>query len=644
MANLPSNSSSSPTSKMSSTPQGSRASQVERQLAEQKASQELLDARSKDYHRLQRQKARKVGGTEARMMLALAFDWGEQYIVQTERGIVQEPIEESRLYLVYNFIHKNLQKLRGRLIHNGLQFGAQPDKRDPKALANAEVVEKLVLALDRKLKQPNITWEIVDWMLKTGVAFEYVSWMPNYTVEPMAQRDPATGELLFKDTLTGTQLPESIRKQLIGQGIPAERFELLEVAVPTGEVCSEVVPPLNVFIDQSVKCIEDLAPDQWVYIARLRTRGWIEETYEDANLEEVSWDREFKIVTTELVAQASTAASLYLKDMIPMVQGRIEEDDVQIAVVVDAWCPASKKNPGGRWVTFIPDKVILRNGPNVYPEIPIVDYHFEPVTTTFWTKDYVTDQIAPQRFFNRRISQLGEQSNATIYDNLLLGPTLHKENIPADKPGPIEGGLSDQGQPMVARLGAPQLPQWFMETVQLAQSAQDKIAGAQSLMEQEKFPGQLRGPMAVPLLQEINNPEWGPLFMHLAERMARAKLMRVNRVKQFYPPLRTLHYTDQDQRDEVLEFHNEGVLKAGTNFSIHVEPSSIIPEMRALREARVAERLQNPGLALLYTDSRTGQLDRTKIAQDLREGDSGRVDRESAARKFQQQLLAKLKL
>jgi hypothetical protein len=94
-----------------------------------------------------------------------------------------------------------------------------------------------------------------------------------------------------------------------------------------------------------------------------------------------------------------------------------------------------------------------------------------------------------------------------------------------------------------------------------------------------------------------------------------------------------MHYTDKTQRDEVLTFHTEKILRSGTNFNITVERGALLPELRALRESRVRERLQGP-LAILYMDERTGRLDKSKIAADLQFGDTGREARESQYRKL----------
>lgn len=609
------------------------------QIDQEKQEADFLAEITRDYKRLQAQKSRKTGGVEARVLSAKAFEWGEQTISQRAGGLVIEPHEDNKLYLRFNLIGPAKEKLSGRLTSIGMQFYARADKKDPQAQADAEVVDKLILALDEKVGQYARSWELIDWLLCGGTAFEYVPWIPNATIEPVAQFD-ANNEVLFFNTSTQEITTKQDREQAMASGVPPEVFEIYEEVENVGDVGSEILGPLNVFIDQSVRSVEDLAPDQAIYIAKIRTLGWCEENFE-GKMEGCSGEKELKIVTTTLLQDGEATASLYLKDMIPTIQGEQGEDDPPMYVVVERYQPASKKRPHGRYTVFIPTKRVLLDGDNPYEEIPIVDFHFKPVTTTFWTKDYVTDLIPPQKFLNKRISQLGEQANSSIYTKILLGGSLTASDVPSDKPGVIPKSINEQGQPLVQLLPGPQLPGWFLESINLVSKLFGQIAGGADLMQDNKFPGQLRGSEAVGHLQEILDTEWGMLYQHLGQRMARVKQMRVNRVKQFYPPLRTLHYTDRNERDEVLAFHNEKILKAGNNFNITVERGSLLPEMRMLREDRVTQRLNSP-LGILYTDDRTGRLDKSKIAADLNMGDYGREGREAQARKFAQQLIEKM--
>lgn len=598
---------------------------------------DFLDVVSRDFKRLQNQKNRQKGGVEARILTARAFKWGEQYVSQHDRGLVAEVMEPNRLHLVFNVINRAVQRLTGRLAAMEGTYYARPDKKDPQSTANATVADKLIQGLDEKLEQPTIVWQLIDTLLTDGVAFIHTPWVPDATQEPMPQYSEE-GELLF--TFQEGVVTESEREMLIQTGVPPEQFTVFEEVVQVGDVGSDVFGGLNVFLDQGVKAINKLAPDQAVYIAEIKTQGWIEENYPDTGVG-INYDPDLQIVTTSFFQDGAATASLYLKDLIPQYQGTLAPDDPRMAVVVHRYQPVSKANPSGRYTCFVPNKKILFDGPNPYEEIPLVDFHFEPVTGTFWTKDFVTDLIAPQKFLNKRISQMGEQANATVADKLLLGPGVKAKDILPDAPQPVENGVGENGQPLIQRLPGPQLPTWFLESTKMVTGLVGQIGGGVDLASDGSSFPQMRGPMAVPLLQEILDSQFGPLFIHIGTQMAKVHQQRLNRVKQYYEPIRTLHYTDKNERDEVLVFHTDKILRSGTNYTITVERNSLVPEFKALKEARVKERLAGP-LSVMYMDERTGLPDKTKIAADLGMPEYGREGRETKSRKFAQQIIERL--
>ena len=604
---------------------------------------EVLAEYTTDYDRLRSQKARNVGSVELRILTNLAFISGEHWVGAQNRVLFTRRRDPNKLHLVFNIAAQMLYKIMGRLSSIAPVFRARADKQNPRSIANAAVVDKLIRALDEKLDQPSRIWEILWWVAVGGVAFEYVPWVKDATMEPMPQFDEATGELLWTHVPTGEQVPESQHQQMLAQGAPKEQFEVVEEMVLTGDVGSEVLSPLQVFIDASVRSIEDLAPDQAVYIAKIRTLGWIEANYDvsEETIEGIQDAREVRILSTDLKQFGDPTGSVHLQDLIPRIQGTRTDNDPDLAVVVERFQPLSAKHPRGRYSVFIPGEQLLLDDDNPYGFIPLVDFHWGPTVVSFWSNDYISDLIAPQRFLNKRISQLGEQANASLYANELLGPTLKREDIPSDYPAPIEHGLSDQGVKMIQRRDPPDLPAWFMQSIDLTLKLLREVGGGVDLFQEQSFPGQMRGPMAVPMLQELLDTQWGNLYRHLGERLAKVKEMRMNRVKEYYPPFRTLHYTDNSMKDEVFIFQTSEILRAGTDYSITVERGSLLPEMRALREARVREHLESP-LSILYIDERTGKLDKEKIAADLSMGDAGREAAESKYRKLTMSLIERL--
>ena len=598
---------------------------------------------TEDYDRLRAQKARNVGSVELRILTNLSFVSGEHWVGSQNRVLFTRKRDPNKLYLVFNLAAQMLHKMMGRLSSIAPVFRARADKQDAQSVSKAEVVDKLIRALDETGEPTSRTWEILWGMAIGGGAFEYVPWVKDATMEPMPRFDPETNELQWTHVVTNQVVNESIRQEMLAQGAPPEQFEVVEDMVLTGDVGSEILSPLQVFIDASVRSVDDLAPDQAVYIAKIRTLGWIEANYDvkEKTIENIKDASEVRILSTDIKQFGDPTGSVHLQDLIPRIQGSRTENDPDLAVVVERFQPISNKHPRGRYSAFIPGEQMLKDEDSPYESIPLVDFHFGPTTTSFRSNDYVSDLIAPQRFLNKRLSQLGEQANASIYADELLGPTLKREDIPSDYPAPIEGGLTDGGVKMVQRRDPPQLPAWFMQSVDLTLKLMREIAGGVDLFSEQKFPGQLRGPMAVPMLQEIIDTQWGNLYQHLGKQLAKVKEMRVNRVKEYYPAFRTLHYTDRNMKDEVFIFQTSDILEAGTDFSVTVERGSLIPELRALREARIREHLQSP-LSVLYMDERTGRIDKEKIASDLQMGDVGREAKESQYRKLGMELVARL--
>lgn len=598
--------------------------------------EDILGVLKKDFERLKQQKARPTGGVEGQTLLNMCFLHDEQYVDYNNKALSLEGRDANKLYLTFNLISPRWNKLAGRLSAFNAPFKARPNKKDPQALEEAEIVDRMIVALDEKLDETSRMRERLYWLGVGGTAFEYVPWIPNATIEPNPQFGP-NGELMFMDLASKQPVPETVMQEQVKTGRPPEQFEIYEEVEEVGEVGSEILGPFNVFMDASVRSVADLPPGSWVHIAQIKTTGWIEENFG----EKIEAMKDLSLISSRISPTGDASGGIYLKDLIPVVQGSSDANDPPMVLFISSYQPSSKAKPKGRFVCWVPDRKLLHDGDNPYEEIPLVDFHWAPVTTSLWTKAYITPLIAPQRFINKRMSQLGEQANATVYSNLLLAAGLKESDIPADFPGVVMNGINEQGIPNVQRMSPPELPTWFLPSLEMVIKLFNDTAGATDLMEDNKFPGQLRGPMAVPMLQEILDTQWGPLFSHLGERLARVKQMRLNRVKQFYPPVRTMHYTDKTQKDEVMEFHTEKILRSGTNFAVTVERGSVLPELRALREARVSERLAGP-LAILYMDERTGRIDKSKVAADLQFGDTGREGRESNYRKLALEIIKML--
>ena len=135
-----------------------------------------------------------------------------------------------------------LHKMLGRLTSIAPVFKARADKQDPSSVAKSEVVNKLITALDEKLDQPSRTWELLWWMAIGGVAFEYVPWVKDASMEPLPRFDSETNELQWTDVISSDEISESERQERLAQGAPQEQFVIIEdmvLADPCVEVARE---------------------------------------------------------------------------------------------------------------------------------------------------------------------------------------------------------------------------------------------------------------------------------------------------------------------------------------------------------------------------------------------------------------------
>lgn len=604
----------------------------------------LLAEYSKDFRRLQLQKSRRSGGVEVRCLQNIGFAYGEHYLQQNGfelagRSLTDE--DKNRLFLVFNVLGRALWRKIGRLWSIDNSFRATPNTLDPAAFDNADVVVKMIRAINEKVGEGLVHWNRLFTLLTMGVAIEHVPWMEGIGDEALPQFDERNQLLWIDQWFDDKVVSEDFVMQSVRSGVAPERFRPYEEIQTVGDVGSKIFNPLNFFIDASVPTIEALASDQACYFAEIKTVGWVRDVFgDDAASKCYSRKNDLNIIKTRLNEGGVVTGGFNLRDMIPAIQGSHAEGDPDMCVFLTRYQPRSRQNPRGLRTFLTPDGCIIEHGDSPYESIPAVDMHWRPNTTTFWTGDFMTDMVPGQKFLNKRMSQLGESANANIYEVLLLGEGLTADDIPTDYSGEIENGLDDNGQPKVVALQRGNLPSWFPDSIRLVHEFIEAVGGS-DLLSQRKFPGQLRGPMAIPMLQEILDSEDGPVYTHLGEQLAKVHQMRMNRVQRYYPPVRTLHYTGRNNRDEVLVFHKDHVFKPGYNYKIKIDRASLLPELSSMREARVRERLEGP-LAALYMNRRTGRIDISKIADDLRYNDLGREARESQARKLARELISQL--
>jgi len=576
------------------------------------------------------------------MLLDFLLYEGEHQSIQVQNAVLTRAFrherDKNKLRLIVPLARRAADKRIGRHFSINHRFKASPNTKDGVAFDHADVIsDQLIPATDFKAQQDTLLWEIYTWLVTCGVCFEHCDWKEAVTQDVMPKYDEATGDIIWKDSLTEQEIPERVLEQLVQSGrVAPERFSPSVEVQAVGDFGADIYDPFRVFVDASVKQVKFLGPDQAIYLADIRTFDWIKATFGNKATAKLTPSKQLSIIETQLIDRGVPVSGVNLKDLLPLIQGSQGKDDPDSCIVLTRYQPQSEENPEGLRSFFVPDQEALEKGDNPYPEVPVVDYHWSAPVSSIWTRGFMRDLQSMSKFINKRFSQLGEASNAQLYELLLTGGDISKRDIPTDFPGIVEGGLSDEGTPLVQTVPRGNISPFFPESIRLSMETLDALSSS-DLSSGKKMPAQMRGPLALPLLQEILDSEDGPRYKHLAEQFAREKMMRVNRIKAFYPPIRTLNYTGEDMRTEVLEFHTDEVLRAGVDFQVTVDPGSVFPESASMREARVRERMQwAPGL---YTNPRTGTMDWSKVAKDLKYNDKQRESTEVRGRKLARQLL-----
>ncbi len=616
-----------------------------------------LDELEREFKRYQKMKAHTDGGVEPRTLLNLSWLAGEQKAFLRGTRLVTPPRNRNKPSMVVNILKKRFDKVVGKLSSIDPVFKSHPDTDDPEDISESDAVDQLDQALDEKLKETMLRRQRWFWMGVSGIAFEFTEHVPDETVEPVPVMDPGgSGEILWKDNLTGDSVLESMRDQIVEAGLgPVERFEPLEELKLEGDLKVSIEGALTMFCPDSIRDIHDLAGDQSVMRARIKSRSWIENNYPKFDFGDTSTQTEFKIVTTDITHGGDSLSGTNLKHLIPIVQGTKDKDDPDMFLIIDRYQPVSTDLPrgwsnsetpalawGGRLTTFIPSIGIVHDGELPYEDgVPIKVYHWDAVTTTFWTGGLVEHAIPSQKSFNKHQTDLNAISNSYIKMKLLATLGFDLDNWDPDTTHPIVGGLDESGNPLLAFLNPPNVPNWYMTRTDSLAGHITEMMGGGDLFDKPKFPGQLRGSMAIPILLEMADTEYGPILQEYGIVLAEVKQQRLNRVKQFWPAVRTMHYFSRRGREEVFAFHTSAILRAGTNYNISVMRTSLVPELASMREARIAARLGGP-LQVLYVDERQGGFDKEAIASDLRFGPAARESKIAADRLFAKQVIARV--
>jgi hypothetical protein len=591
-----------------------------------------------------KQKSKSV---EPRVLNNLAMYVDEQWSY-VENGTLRNKVprrdEDGKIRevsLVLNMIAPRQQKIIGRLTASTPDWRAWPGSNKADHISKAEVATSLSKSFDMKLDEEALRGERWFWNMQAGVWFEHTPWRNNHSVDLVEKEDEA-GRPIWEHLASGEEIPDAMYRQAIQSGEAlVEHFEIATEIREIGDVAAEVRGPLNVFNPNSIRSIEHLAPGQSVMMSDIKLAAWVKKTWPNSQLDWMHGEEEFKIITTKVSNQGISFANTSLRELIPVVQGAVSNDDPDMVPVFERYEPPSPEFPkgwsmkggavtgpnffpapnedlagGGRYTVFIPGQGIVRDGEIPYKDgIPIVDGHWDSPASNFYNRDWATGLMGVQKSINTLASQIRTMANARVYDPILIDDDTQPPN--ADMPKYWVGGMVD-GMRQAERLGAsspdPGMQAQLLDLIRIF----DDLSGAEDLLQNKKL-GQIRGTGAVQMLQDVMDSQWGPKIRSYYNSVSKVIHKRVNRAAQFYPTVRTLRFMRNTGKVEAFRFHAEDILRSGVDYTFSVSPSSMMPQSNRERFANMTEMLGGPLAGLYQTE--TGEADWHGIAAELQFGD-----------------------
>jgi hypothetical protein len=185
-----------------------------------------------------------------------------------------------------------------------------------------------------------------------------------------------------------------------------------------------------------------------------------------------------------------------------------------------------------------------------------------------------------------------------------------------DEPHGIKDAFSPEGRPLVSRVASGGVPASLFKLLEMADQKIDQVMGIRDLFENNQLPGQIRGSTAFERIEEISGLEWQALIRDYFSQLAMVKAKRNNRVRQFYTKDKMFAFVSRTGEDEVLEWKRDE--QRDHQHRITIVPSSLTPEIRSMREDRIREQLNTPGMGMaLYGNADRTDYDPSKLAQAM---------------------------
>jgi len=330
--------------------------------------------------------------------------------------------------------------------------------------------------------------------------------------------------------------------------VGTERYEVNGEVHYLGDVAIDFCSPFELFFDPFARTIDEVS---WVIHARIRPLEYIEMKY-------------------GVKVPGEYESSLFEWGL---GQRKGQDGSLPSAVVKEYWERPNERNPQGRYIVFVGNKILVDDA-NPYADVcPIPFTHVKciPNPGSFYADSVVTSLRSVQVVYNKLKSDIVENT-VKLTNPPLLAPVNALLQAPDFDPGeiiyynPLIGG--DIKQLQVVPYAAPVM-NLLMRTMQ----ERDDISG----LSQMALGGSARGLRSAQAIQQMF--EQDRIVMSIVtdsyEDMIETTLTYVLRLaRKFMDTPRMLRIMGENETREIMQFKNEDI---PPNADVHVVARSTLP-------------------------------------------------------------------
>lgn len=380
--------------------------------------------------------------------------------------------------------------------------------------------------------------------------------------------------------------------------VPPEVLDMVQVRpIAPGDVCVEVISPLELFPDPLATGMEDI---EWMIEEKIRSVEYVRQRYPmDAD------GQEFVPTPDADIPEGLVGSSL--------TSGfAVDYTNYKGVKVYEYWCKPNSSHPKGKRCVWINDKLMVEDS-EPPDAMPYVRFPSVEVPGRFWSLAITSHLRGPQEQLNKIRTQILE--NAKRLGNLSLVSSRQANVEYHGVPGEhvkYDATVQDAKPDFLV---PPNIPTYVENEIERILSSMDEISGIHEVSK-ATVPTGVTAASAINLLQEQDDTRIGPEIqaMERALEIAGTKILRLR--AKFNTDERTIRIAGEEGNWDIFAF--KGAL-LGTDPQVEVQAGSAMPRSKAAKQAAMTEIL---GLIFQYGI----QVDQRALRRYLKNYEAGALE------------------